>query len=202
MAKGNLYSCPTAAAKFGKDFYYIVSSSYLTVARDATTAYGVNSFAVMYDADNYLGSKGAPCEDTALLDWGPNYTYMEEHGKSKVAQIQQPSTKVYFSDFSYIIIYDWMYDPIKVYYHASNGRGSNTYAKKDTLAEAAGYPIVQARWHGAVDKKTGYGYGNMGWFDGSVSREPKDYADFTTSGGGWGGTTNIYKCWQYFYIKH
>jgi prepilin-type N-terminal cleavage/methylation domain-containing protein len=205
MAKGNLYSCPTAAAKFGKDFYYIISSSYLTVARDAATAYGVNSFAVMYNGENnYLGSKGSICEDPELSDWGPNRTYMLEHGKSRVAEIQQPSSKVYFSDFSYMVLYDWMYDPLKVIYRASNGRGSSNYKSKNTLAEAVatGKPIVQARWHGTVAKSTGYGYGNMGWFDGSVSREPGDYAQFTTSGGGFGGTTNVYACWKYFYIKH
>jgi hypothetical protein len=202
--KGNLYSCPTAA-KFGKDFYYTASSAMLTVPRDTATCYGVNSFAVMYDADNYLGILGAPCEDTTLLDWGPNRTYMLEHGKSKLLQIPQPSSKVYFTDFSYMVLYDWMYDPLNVYYlkPGANPDQSNAYGKvaKLSLVPAKGM-VVQARWHGKV-KDTGYGYGNIGWFDNSVSKEPQGFDDpHGSSSGGFGRTTTTFNWQDYFYSKH
>jgi len=204
-AKGNLYSCPTAAAKFGDDFFYIKTSADLTVARKAATAYGVNSFAVMYDEDKYIGSKGSPCEDTDLTDWGPDYTYMEEHGKTKVTQIEAPSSKVYFTDHSYMILYDWMYDPLKVVYRATSGTGESAYAKKTSIAEVpVGKAVVQARWHGSVSKKTGYGYSNMGWFDGRVSREPDGFDNPTAlnSSSSFGSTDRTYAWQQYFYIRH
>lgn len=202
-AKGNLYSCPTAIQKFGNDFFYIKTSADLTVKRNAATSYGVNSFAVMYTEGKYLGVEGSVCEIPELSDWGPNKTYMLEHGKSKLSQIQQPSGHVYFMDFSYMIMYDWLYDPLNVVYNASNGRGSWAYAKKPTLAQAlaTGRPIVQARWHGACDKKTGYGYGNMGWFDGSVSMEPPGYANPKALGRD-KNSELIYNWQKYFYIRH
>jgi prepilin-type N-terminal cleavage/methylation domain-containing protein/prepilin-type processing-associated H-X9-DG protein len=210
--KGSLYSCPTAIAKFGKDFFYSRKDiSGMISGRgdgyEGATCYGVNSFAVMYTGDvKYLGSKGeagATANGGLYDDWGPNNTYMLEHGKSKLSQIQQPSSKVYFMDFSYMIVYDWLYDPFKVVYRATNGTGESAYAKKNTLAEAlaTGKPIVQSRWHGSCDKKTGYGYGNMGWFDGSVSSEPAGYANPKVQGRDKENDL-IYVWQQYFYLRH
>ena len=50
---------------------------------------------------------------------------------------------------------------------------------------------------------TGYGYGNMGWFDGSVSGEPKDFDNpKATTTGGFGSTVTSYQWQQYFYDRH
>jgi len=200
----SLYSCPTAT-KFGKDLFYITTSYYANAGanRIATTSYGVNSFAVMYDGDDkYLGIRGTTGTGNGgtYEDWGPDDTYMLEHGKSKVLQIQGPSTKVYFSDFSYMQIYDWMYSPIKVYYQlGASGIGQRNYVPIESLALVpAGGKVVQSRWHGTVNKKTGYGYSNMGWFDGSVSREPEGFGNSTRLSGG--GSSPRYAWQQYFYV--
>jgi prepilin-type N-terminal cleavage/methylation domain-containing protein/prepilin-type processing-associated H-X9-DG protein len=203
-SKGSLYSCPTAIAKFGDNFFYSLSSVSGAISGRAkgssgATSYGVNSFAVMYTGNNYIGIKGdpgTPENNAHYEDWGPDDTYMLEHGKSKLSQIQNPSSKVYFADFSYIIIYDWMYSPLKVVFW-NGGTAQRNYAFVDSLSQVtAGKPIVQNRWHGSCNKKTGYGYSNIAWFDGSVSMEPQNFDDPARSG------KEKYLWQQYFYIRH
>jgi len=205
--KGSLYSCPTAIAKFGKDFFYSRKDvSGLISGRSnaaGATAYGVNSFAVMYTDYKYIGVKGEPGTDEnggTYVEWGTNNTYMLEHGKSKLMQIQQPSAKVYFTDFSYIILSDWMYSPFQVVYWNGADKLKN-YSFVGNIRQTGGKPIVQLRWHGTCDKNTGYGYGNIAWFDGSVSAEPSGFANSTRLGRDSDGTWK-YEWHNYFYIRH
>jgi prepilin-type N-terminal cleavage/methylation domain-containing protein/prepilin-type processing-associated H-X9-DG protein len=192
--KVNLYCCPTSV-KFGDSLFAISSSYYYQNGkkenRMASSTYGVNGLAVTCDdaGKQWLGAKGTPgikgdgCHYTS---WGVNNTYFVEHGKSKLMEIPMPSRKVYFADFAFpsIAIYDdglHMYDPFEVCYKAGGGNYTGLYLHKPTIAEvlrqSPNAEIVQARWHGAVNPKTGYGYGNMAWFDGSASKEPQGYTD-------------------------
>ena len=83
---------------------------------------------------------------------------------------------------------------------------SNAYGFVNKYADLPGsgsIEMVQARWHGAINKDTGYGYGNIGWFDGSVSGEPKDFDNpKATTTGGFGTTVTSYQWQQYFYERH
>ena len=209
-----LYFCPSIV-KFGSDFFYSLPDVSMNISGrnsgiTATTSYGVNSFAVMYSGSNYLGNVGTTGTGNggSYDDWGPSDTYMLAHGKSKVSEIRSPSNRVYFTDFSYILVYDWMYNPLKVCYRkqGSTDMSPNAYGFVNNFASlpsSGGLEIVQARWHGAVNKNTGYGYGNMGWFDGSVSSEPKDFDNpKPTTSGGFGSTVTSYQWQQYFYVRH
>jgi prepilin-type N-terminal cleavage/methylation domain-containing protein len=193
--KSNLYCCPTAA-KFG-DKLFALSTSYFYQQgmngkkgdRIASASYGVNALAVSIDWDQqqWLGVPGTmgTREDSQYATWGHNNVYMLEHGKSKLLDIPQPSRKVYFTDFAFPSVgaYDGkpgsgtgmhMYDPLNVCFRSGDGGSFGAYAPAATIADARG-EIVQSRWHGAVNPKTGYGYGNIGWFDGSASKEPPGY---------------------------
>jgi prepilin-type N-terminal cleavage/methylation domain-containing protein/prepilin-type processing-associated H-X9-DG protein len=214
-AKRGLYYCPTIA-KFGSNFFYSLPDVSMNISgRDsgvtATTSYGVNSFAVMYTGTtNYLGNAGTTGTGNGGTydDWGPGDAYMLKHGKARLAEIRNASRKVYFSDFSYIIIYDWMYNPLKVCYRkqGSTDMTPSAYGFVDNFANlpsSGGLQIVQARWHGGVNRATGYGYANIGWFDGSVSNEPKDFDDpKVTVSGGFGSTVKRYAWQQYFYGRN
>ncbi|MEN6383961.1 MAG: prepilin-type N-terminal cleavage/methylation domain-containing protein [Phycisphaerales bacterium] len=190
--KNNLYCCPTAT-KFGESLFALSSGIFYKdnkkVDRTAGASYGVNGLAVTYDEDQWLGAKGINAIDDKSCEystWGPANTYAYEHGKAKVMEIPTPSRKVYFSDFSFPVIYAEdsmkMYHAIKVVCRTGNNSTSvGAYAYYDTLA-AAGSDIsnlVQSRWHGAINAKTGYGYGNIAWFDGSASKEPPNFDDPT-----------------------
>ncbi len=214
-AKRGMYFCPTIV-KFGRDFFYSLQDVSMNISGrnsgvTATTSYGVNSFAVMYTGStNYLGNVGTNGigHGGTYEDWGPDDNYMLKHGKSKLAEIRNPSRKVYFSDFSYIIIYDWMYNPLKVCYRikGSTDTTPNAYGfvdKFSNLPSSGNLEIVQARWHGGVNRDTGYGYSNIGWFDGSVSREPQDFADpKATTSGGFGSIVKSYTWQRYFYGRN
>ena len=210
-AKRGLYYCPSIA-KFGSNFFYSLPDVSMNISGrnsgiTATTSYGVNSFAVMYTGTtDYLGNAGTTGTGNggAYDDWGPDDTYMLKHGKSRLAEIRNASRKVYFSDFSYIIIYDWMFNPLKVCYRkkGSTDMSANAYGFVDNFANlpsSGELEIVQARWHGGVNKSTGYGYGNIGWFDGSVSTDPKEFDDpKATTTGGFGKSVTSY-AWQPFF---
>jgi prepilin-type N-terminal cleavage/methylation domain-containing protein/prepilin-type processing-associated H-X9-DG protein len=199
----NLYSCPTATVKFGEKLFYITTSYYTSdgAKRKGTTSYGINSFATVYTGTtDYLGSVGSlGGAEATYASWGPSNAYVLEHGKSKVLEIPSPSNKVYFMDFSYPTVYTTpvmtMYDPLKVCFQPSS---RNSYITIDKLSSVPpGAYIVQSRWHGKTSKVTGYGYGNMGWFDGSVSGEPKGYDDKTVlKGSGFG--SKRYNWQKYF----
>ena len=202
--KSSLYSCPTAA-KFGESLFSL-SSGYFKqsgVTRIGAASYGVNGLAVYYNSSQWLGVKGTPGgSEASYSGWGPSNTYMLEHGNSKTLQIPRPSNKVYFSDFSFPTMFPGdeaphIYDPLKVVCRSGNGSSIGVYTTFESLAAASGKgDIVQARWHGTVSKKTGYGYGNMAWFDGSVSKEPSGFDNTKILSGG--GTHRRYAWHQYF----
>jgi prepilin-type processing-associated H-X9-DG protein len=209
-----LYYCPSIT-KFGSNFFYSLPDVSMNISgRDsgevATTSYGVNSFAVMYSGrSEYLGNPGTTGTGNGghYEDWGPDDAYMLKHGKSRLSEIRRASSSVYFCDFSYILVYDWMYNPLKVCYRkaGSTDMSSNAYgfvSNFASLPSSGGNEIVQARWHGAINRDTGYGYGNMGWFDGSVSGEPKDFDNPKATSTGVLGSTASYQWQQYFYSRH
>ncbi len=203
--KNSLYSCPTAA-KFGNSLFSL-SSGYFSqsgVTRIGAASYGVNGLAVFYNSTQWLGVKGTPGgSEASYAGWGPSNTYMVEHGNSKTLQIPRPSTKVYFSDFSFPTMFPGdeaphIYDPLKVVCRSGEGDSIGRYTTFDSLELAKGKgDIVQARWHGTViSKKTGYGYGNIAWFDGSVSKEPSGFDNTKRLSG---GTTTARYAWHKYF---
>lgn len=184
--KNNLYSCPTAA-KFGENLFTIETTYYyqngVRTGRTAAMSFGVNALAVTYDSRQWLGSKGSPgTKKYVYPDWGENNVYTLEHGKSKLLEIPMPSRKVYFTDFPFssVAAYDeglHMYDPLYVCYRVDklSYKYAPTLTDAENRAPGGAKDIVQARWHGAVNSKTGYGYGDIAWFDGSASKEPPGY---------------------------
>jgi prepilin-type N-terminal cleavage/methylation domain-containing protein len=203
--KSSLYTCPSAT-KFGENFFSLSTSVFASTGDDrrGTISYGVNEFAVIYTGDKYVGAKGSPgVNGAAYASWGYNNEYCLNRGKSKLAQVQNAASTVYFTDFSYPMVHNFMYNPLKVCYSPSPG----SYAFVDTYANVPnGGQIVQARWHGKVDTQTGYGDSNIGWFDGSVTQEPEDFDDpdpvGSSGGGGFGGSRNKKYSWQRYFFDN
>ncbi|MCE5341861.1 MAG: prepilin-type N-terminal cleavage/methylation domain-containing protein [Planctomycetaceae bacterium] len=202
--KSNLYSCPTAA-KFGEKLFALASSYFRQpgVSRIGAASYGVNCLAVQWDEYQWLGSKGVP-KGSAYDSWGPNNMYALEHGKSKVLEIPNPSRKLYFQDYSYTMMmpYDgyYMYSPYQLSVRSGPGGHEGSYTFVNDIAAATSnpsYELVQARWHGTVNPKTGMGYSNIAWFDGHASKEPPGFDDKTRIGQNKRGKVR-YKYHQYF----
>ncbi|MEN6383636.1 MAG: type II secretion system protein [Phycisphaerales bacterium] len=155
----SVYACPSARRE---EFSKI---SFLAIDRTLRWTYGANSWMVI-DASwqGYPGNKPEPGPDGPYAYAGPVidrargegiYTYL--HGSTKLITIRQPANTVYFTDFDYCIVQDFMYNP-------ATGK-SKTWEK---------YGKHAARWHA---RKAGQdcGYGNMVWVDGRATKEPSDF---------------------------
>lgn len=109
-------------------------------------------------------------------EYGPDEIYWNTRGSTKITSIKSPYKISYFIDHEYYFIGHWFFDPTQ---------------PLESFSEDLRF---QTRWH---KKKSDddYGIGMIGWVDGHVSKEPKDFAETYTAG----GTTK--KCWTTYYYK-
>lgn len=159
-----VFACPSAKTETFPDW-----GNQLDVDREKKWTYGANAWMVMD-----LG----PCPGVVAVD-EPGFTGTTYcvHGATKLLTVRKPLETLYFTDASYMVVGPRTYHPL-------------AETLRDWRVISNGQPCP-SRWH---NKKPGedFGYGNIGWVDGHVSKEPKDYEDVS------GGKER----WTYYLYDH
>ena len=156
--KNDSLVCPSAK---NVDFYG-GAPEYETVGQEYTFTYASNGYmnynyynftpGVIVGPDYYDQDSGG--------ELGPNYVYWTVHGSTKISSIKSPFNIAYFIDHEYYFVARWFFDP----------------ATPIEQIQSNEQFWFQTRWH---QKKASepYGIGMIGWVDGHVSKEPKDFAE-------------------------
>ena len=169
--KGGLYICPSAR-NIEFDLWESTYAGEQEEDMSRKFTYGANGWIIT----NYVRSPGSP--GNASAPWnGANGEHLRTHGVTKLSVIRTPTETVYFMDHEFWGINPHHFDPFKSRKEIG-GRGTAT------------------RWH---DIKSGsdYGYGNIGWVDGHVSKEPRNFENFMTLSN---GSDKPY--WTYYFYDH
>ncbi|HOK67527.1 MAG TPA: type II secretion system protein [Anaerohalosphaeraceae bacterium] len=129
--------------------FYAMSDDYRTAGHEETFTYAANGYMIF----DYGVSPGEIYKDEQR-------TYWDKHGSTKIPTIRNPARTAYFIDHEYYFVARWFFDPTK---------------KPEDIQSNPKF-WFQTRWH---QKRTAdiYGIGMIGWVDGHVSREPKDFAE-------------------------
>lgn len=135
--------------------------------RNTRLTYGGNAGILHYSYNVRLlrvqPGPGTVAKSSAGVWYGDNVEYVFDHGATKMASISRPSSRPYFLELAYFTTEMYYFDPIRP---PEMLRAYQLYGQK-----------VAARWHNPGCNNYGYGYGNIAWVDGHVSKEPKDFDD-------------------------
>ena len=151
-------ACPSAKnVKF-----YGLSEDYETEGQERTFTYAANGYMIFNYSNLSPGTIDGPdyyAVGSGRED-GPNDMYWNIRGSTKLISIRNPARTAYFIDHEYYFVARWFFDPTK--------------PPEDIQSDQRFW--FQTRWHKKRHTDT-YGIGNIGWVDGHVSPEPKDFAD-------------------------
>jgi prepilin-type processing-associated H-X9-DG protein len=163
-SEGDLYVCPSAR---GNCIYEEAGSSQSANydGRDLVCTYGANGYMVWSRGQNYTPGKLYSSTGNGLTyhDYQKSGDYKHDNyfGATKLSGIFNPGKTAYFMDHEYSVVVEWVMDP----------RTKNPLAARPPMTMPMG-----TRWH-SIKSGGVYGYGNIAWVDGSVSKEPQDFAD-------------------------
>lgn len=151
--------------------------------RQNKLTYGVNGWMAVYSEERGKpaspGMTGRPCPDGPKWQ-GPDAVYSNEHGVTRINSVRKPGETVYFCEVAY-----W----------AATSNCFNPLLPADRLpfAKTYGKPVA-ARWHNKGCTSNDYGFGNIAWVDGHVSKEPDDFDELPLAGKN--------ARWQYYFWDH
>jgi prepilin-type N-terminal cleavage/methylation domain-containing protein/prepilin-type processing-associated H-X9-DG protein len=150
QTRRGLFCCPSA--KVSAKYYNSIPRGN-TVER---VTYGINGWIATNQSGVCPGTPGSTDRE-AIGSWGegPNGIYLNVHGVTKMKTIRRPQDTIYFMDFENMVIMYWTFNP---------------FINPIRLA----VPMA-TRWHSKKPNQW-YGYGNIAWVDGHVSKEPDDLA--------------------------
>ncbi len=158
----DLYMCPSAKGNCIHEKTGSASSANYE-GRDLVSTYGANGYMVWNRTQKYTPGKlyshggGGP----TYHDYRTNGDNRHDNyfGATKLSGIYKPGSTAYFMDHEYSVIVEWVMDP----------RTKNPLSGSAPMSMPMG-----TRWH-SIKKGEVYGYGNIAWVDGSVSKEPDDF---------------------------
>jgi prepilin-type N-terminal cleavage/methylation domain-containing protein/prepilin-type processing-associated H-X9-DG protein len=168
--KRNIFACPSAknAGFFGWSTG-TPSDDLSSDDAEKQYTYAVNGW---ISAAFYEGGPGSTASDRGVFGEGPDYVYWYQHGVTKLSRIRGPVETIYFMDHEFYCINSYNFDPSR-------------------SPEDVHY---QTRWH---NRRSGqwYGYSNVAWVDGHVSKEPDDLDE---------KGANIFSLdrWYYYFWNH
>lgn len=152
-------TCPSA---MNVDFFAKNPDVYNTEGQEKRFTYAANGYMIF----NYCVSPGeiigplcgAPAYNGPE---GPDNIHWNIHGSTKLSSIRNPARVAYFIDHEYYFVARWFFDPT---------------VPPDRISGLSEEFWFQTRWHKKRHTDP-YGIGMIGWVDGHVSREPKDFAE-------------------------
>jgi prepilin-type N-terminal cleavage/methylation domain-containing protein/prepilin-type processing-associated H-X9-DG protein len=169
-------TCPSATNVkfFGNNLEHITSG------QEFTFTYASNGYMSFNFTNTSPGVIDGPdyYDQGSGREKGPNYMYWTVRGSTKISSIKRPYNIAHFIDNEYYFVQRWFFDPTK--------------APEEIQPNKEFW--FQTRWHKKNSAET-YGIGNIGWVDGHVSREPKDFAEVVE------GTESARRWTVYFYGK-
>jgi prepilin-type N-terminal cleavage/methylation domain-containing protein/prepilin-type processing-associated H-X9-DG protein len=156
--KNDSMTCPSAK----NVTFYGGSTAYLTAGQEFTFTYASNGYMSFNQSNHTPGVITGPdyYAQGSGRELGPNNLYWTVHGSTKTTSIKSPFQIAYFIDHEYYYIARWFFDP--------------TQPVEDFVSDKLFW--FQTRWHSKKRTET-YGIANIGWLDGHVSKEPKDFAE-------------------------
>ena len=159
---GKLYVCPSARAEHMIYALSGKSGSNEESWQDRHTkcTYGSNGF-MMFDIGASPGDLGPGGQG----NMNQQYIHWNKRGVTKLDKVRKPDSMVYFMDHEYYCIYNATFNPL-----ATNPLND---------------PIMTmpfgTRWHSVPSGKV-YGYANVAWIAGHVTKEPTDFEEITSNG--------------------
>jgi len=160
-SKGMVYVCPSAK---GVEFFKWSGGSEIFDERSMRLTYAINGWLATFcdfNSDGVGESPGTKPDPKFKNSSAAGNPYLFEHGVTKLINIRHPSQTLFFTDLAYTVAGPGFFDP---------------------LGTRLAWPVAHA-WHGkkAANSSnvanTGIGFSNIGWVDGSVSKQPKDFID-------------------------
>lgn len=151
---GGVYVCPTARP----EHMYFATSGNTTSDEESwqdrhkKVTYGVNGYMQFS-----VGVSPGDLDPVSYPTINDQTVHWFERGVTKLSRIRRPMQTVYFMDHEYYTVVNWTFDPFKDPRKVSMSFGT--------------------RWH-SIKRGEFYGYANIGWVDGHVSKEPDDFASF------------------------
>lgn len=140
------------------------------IERSQRLTYGANAGILHYAYNHRLQSvnpgPGTPASSPNGMWYGRNVEYVFDHGATKIQAIKMPARRVYFIDHAFIATDTSYFNPV--------------CPPEELPAYLAYRQKVAARWHNKGCNAFGYGYGNITWVDGHVSKEPSDFDEIPT----------------------
>ena len=153
--KNDLYVCPSAK---GHCFYDEENTGY--EEREKYCTYGANGYMILNIGGASPGKLSSPYpKGTATTDQS---IHKKERGSTRLNKIRKPSHTVYFLDHEISSVASWKFDP--------------TVTKRSELDASRVWIPVGYRWHN-VKKGDDFGFGQIAWVDGTVSKEPEDFSE-------------------------
>jgi prepilin-type N-terminal cleavage/methylation domain-containing protein/prepilin-type processing-associated H-X9-DG protein len=142
--------------------------------RHKKCTYGANGFMV-FD----IGASPGDCGPGGSGIGGRGDMHWFKHGVTKLSKVRKPSRVVYFMDHEYYSVTNWTFNPLST----------------DPLNDPFMTMAFGTRWH-SVSSGGIYGFANIAWIDGHVSKEPSDFEDKTSN-----EKYQSFKWREYFYDR-